>query len=468
MSSMSMAAIGWRAPFHSSEDAIRALTGSSPRTDALGEDSAGAWRLEIAAAWEGDLCLHRQIHAGELILGGPESALPLDAALLPVSPLPFARQDADGASVLVHPSWAVTLRSGSRGLSVAEALAEGRAVREDDELVRLQLNDGDQAVINLGPFLIIARRSRPARRVVAPVVSPEPALLATTMTAMFLGGLAGLYALMAPPRPVSEVIELPEHVAAMLIQAPAPEKVPEPVKAQDRPRDAGEKAAKKEGKRGEPDAKMARARAEGRERDVAVVNSAGVLGAWSEAGLESGSGLPGALASSISGLSGPKGAQRGTGLGDRGKDFGGGGRAFDGGGVNTSGMCDGGDCRRGQEGSLGEKTEGRMLIDPNEVMFIGVPMDRALIDRVIKQNMNRLRYCYQRELTKDPTLGGKVVVKFSIDKTGAVSSAAIKSSSLNNTAVESCMTKSFMSFKFPEPKGGGVVIVSYPFLFSPG
>ena len=153
---------------------------------------------------------------------------------------------------------------------------------------------------------------------------------------------------------------------------------------------------------------------------------------------------------------------------DRGKDFGGGGTAVDGGGVNTSGLCDGGDCRRGQEGTLGDKKEGRMISDPNEVMYVGPAMDRALIDKVIKQNMNRLRYCYQRELSKDPTLSGKSVVKFSIDKAGGVSSAAIKSSSMNSAAVESCMTKTFMSFNFPEPKGGGVVIVSYPFLFSPG
>lgn len=467
MSSTPLAALGWRAPFHSSEDAIRALTDSSPRTDALGEDNKSELMLEVAAAWEGDLCLHRQLKLGEIVLGGPESALPIDMSLLPVSPLPFARQDAEGASVLVGAAWAVTLRTGGRALSLNEALAEGRAEHEDDGLLRLRLNDGDQAVIDLGPFLIIARRSRPARRVAAPVFQPEPALVATTLSAIFLGGLAGMFALLAPPRPASDVIELPPHVTALLLQAP-PEPVPEPVKAMDRPRDAGEKAAKKEGKRGEPDAKMARARAEGRERDVAIVNNAGVLGAWSEAGLESGSGLPSALASGISGLSGPKGAQRGTGLGDRGKDFGGGGTAIDGGGVNTAGLCDGGDCRRGQEGSLGAKTDGRMISDPNEIMFVGPAMDRALIDKVIKQNMNRLRYCYQRELSKDPTLGGKIVVKFSIDKAGGVSSAAIKSSSMNSAAVESCLTKSFMSFKFPEPKGGGVVIVSYPFLFSPG
>jgi hypothetical protein len=39
---------------------------------------------------------------------------------------------------------------------------------------------------------------------------------------------------------------------------------------------------------------------------------------------------------------------------------------------------------------------------------------------------------------------------------------------MNNPAVESCINGRFMRFQFPEPKGGGIVIVSYPFIFSPG
>ena len=82
--------------------------------------------------------------------------------------------------------------------------------------------------------------------------------------------------------------------------------------------------------------------------------------------------------------------------------------------------------------------------------------------------MAQLRYCYQRELTKNPNLGGKITVKFVIAKDGTVSSATTKTSTMNNPAVESCINGRFMKFQFPEPKGGGIVIVSYPFIFSPG
>jgi hypothetical protein len=82
--------------------------------------------------------------------------------------------------------------------------------------------------------------------------------------------------------------------------------------------------------------------------------------------------------------------------------------------------------------------------------------------------MNQIRYCYQRELTKNPALGGKIVIKFTIAKDGTVSQASTKSTTMSNSAVENCIVGRFMRMQFPEPKGGGIVIVSYPFLFSPG
>lgn len=91
-----------------------------------------------------------------------------------------------------------------------------------------------------------------------------------------------------------------------------------------------------------------------------------------------------------------------------------------------------------------------------------------MIDAVIKRNMNQIRYCYTRELTRQPSLAGKVTVKFVIAKDGTVSSSTTKASTMGSPAVESCMNGRFMRFQFPEPKGGGIVIVSYPFIFAQG
>jgi outer membrane biosynthesis protein TonB len=60
------------------------------------------------------------------------------------------------------------------------------------------------------------------------------------------------------------------------------------------------------------------------------------------------------------------------------------------------------------------------------------------------------------------------VERFVISRDGSVSGAQVKSSTLNDPALESCVGDVFMSMQFPKPKGGGIVIVSYPFVFAPG
>lgn len=95
-------------------------------------------------------------------------------------------------------------------------------------------------------------------------------------------------------------------------------------------------------------------------------------------------------------------------------------------------------------------------------------LDKAQIDAVIQENMGKIRECYARALGDDPTLAGKLVVKFVVSKDGSVASASKKSSTLGNAAVETCINARFLRMQFPAPTGGGIVIVSYPFVFSPG
>ena len=122
-------------------------------------------------------------------------------------------------------------------------------------------------------------------------------------------------------------------------------------------------------------------------------------------------------------------------------------------------------------GTIRGRCSQHYAIDPHgiDAVLLGA-LDKSLIDAVIKQNMNTIRYCYQRELRAHPTLAGKIVVKFVIATDGTVSSdfpAKIKSSTMASEAVENCITGRFMRFQFPKPAGGGIVIVSYPFIFAP-
>ena len=94
-------------------------------------------------------------------------------------------------------------------------------------------------------------------------------------------------------------------------------------------------------------------------------------------------------------------------------------------------------------------------------------LDKSLIDKVVNRHMNQLRYCHQRELNDHPDLAGSITVQVVIARDGSVSKASTKRSTMANEAVEECINAQFRRFRFPEPKGGGIVIVSYPLTFSP-
>jgi TonB family protein len=59
------------------------------------------------------------------------------------------------------------------------------------------------------------------------------------------------------------------------------------------------------------------------------------------------------------------------------------------------------------------------------------------------------------------------VLKFVIDENGQVTSSEIASTTLNNGSVESCLVAAAKNWEFPKASGGGVVVVSYPFVFKP-
>ena len=293
----------------------------------------------------------------------------------------------------------------------------------------------------------------------------------------FLGLMFGVIMYFSPKPAENEMTEIPDRFVELLLEKPEPEKKEKKKPAANPDAGEGAKAKKEEGKVGKKDAKMEKAKGnkvevKKKELDRQVAENAGVLGALRDAGDLDGmfgtSGLDANLTGGVGGLIGAKGTQIGSGgLGARGSGLGGGGTAEGLGGLGTKGIGSGRSGYGKGGGSFGAKGEGGIGTVGGDPIILGA-LDRSLIDEVIKRHMNQIRYCYQRELTKNPALGGKVVIKFVIAKDGTVSSASVKTTTMNNGAVEQCIVGRFMRMQFPEPKGGGIVIVSYPFLFSPG
>lgn len=95
-------------------------------------------------------------------------------------------------------------------------------------------------------------------------------------------------------------------------------------------------------------------------------------------------------------------------------------------------------------------------------------LPKAEIKAVILLQMPAIRTCYQRALDEKPDLAGELAIKFAISKDGSVFNVEVKRTSMNDAEFESCVVREFQAMVFPEPWNGGIVIVSYPFIFSPG
>jgi len=60
-----------------------------------------------------------------------------------------------------------------------------------------------------------------------------------------------------------------------------------------------------------------------------------------------------------------------------------------------------------------------------------------------------------------------VVIKWTIDADGNASNAAVVadgSSTLLDDKVHQCMTARIVSWQFPKPKGGGIAVITYPWI----
>ena len=87
------------------------------------------------------------------------------------------------------------------------------------------------------------------------------------------------------------------------------------------------------------------------------------------------------------------------------------------------------------------------------------------VARVIHAHINEIRFCYESAILKDSTLAGKVLIDFKINATGIVPNAGVSETSVNDNQVGNCLVAKLRNWKFPQPRGGVMVAVSYPFVF---
>jgi outer membrane biosynthesis protein TonB len=114
--------------------------------------------------------------------------------------------------------------------------------------------------------------------------------------------------------------------------------------------------------------------------------------------------------------------------------------------------------------STGKTGSGGVGLLEEESEVVG-GLDRDVIANYIKTKLGQILYCYERQLSASPDLYGKVAIKFTIGPTGLVEGQKIGESTLKNATVENCILQKLAEWKFPTPRGGTKVLVTYPFLF---
>ncbi len=125
---------------------------------------------------------------------------------------------------------------------------------------------------------------------------------------------------------------------------------------------------------------------------------------------------------------------------------------------------------QGTGGSWGGRAPGLggvPSLRPGPVQSKGLPPE--VVQRVVRRNFGRFRFCYEGGLRTNPKLAGKVETKLTIDKTGSVSRTEDGASTLADVPTRQCIQRAFTSLTFPVPEAsqGGTASITYSLLLAP-
>jgi FHA domain len=367
------------------------------------------------------------------------------------------------------------LRNGEKVIPLEEARKSGAASPDGDGM-GIMLGADDFVWIDLGGVIVEASLQPVPKAVFVPFAETVDFLALNIFLVVFFLGL--LFAITAANRAeegdeyADELSDTNARIAKLLIKPPEIKKSTGPAGK----KDSGEAAAKHkgdEGKMGKKDAPVRSAHAapkgDPNNKDQARQMMSKLFGGSGGLSTVMGpNGLGGELKSAMGNMFGAAaGDANGLGgLGLRGSGSGGGGigDSIGIGGIGTKGRGGGTGGYGSGVGSLSGKKSVDPTISSDDATVMG-SLDKELIRQVIRRNAGQIRYCYENLLAQFPKLGGKVSIKFIITATGSVSTSQVAGSDAGNRQLESCVAGRVQTFLFPKPKGGGVVVVTYPFIF---
>jgi hypothetical protein len=115
----------------------------------------------------------------------------------------------------------------------------------------------------------------------------------------------------------------------------------------------------------------------------------------------------------------------------------------------------------------GNGTKERSVVFGNQALAASGGLSAEQVRRVVMAHTGALRACYESEAQRNPQLRGGVTVAWQIDATGAVTSASLAGTTLNNQRVEGCVTRQVKAWHFPV-SDAPTTVAGYPFRFGVG
>jgi TonB family protein len=433
--------------------------------------------LRVAVVQAGKIVEERILRKRETVTVGQDAknTFAVPASKLPQSFLLFESK-ANHYSLLFTDAMSGEVAESSAPADLASLKAQGVAKKRGD-VYALPLSDASKGKVSLGEvtvlFQFVAQPPEPARTELPPAVkgsvwqSMDQLFFIILACSLFVHFSGATYIACQPMPEERELAldELPDRFARVMmppkVEPPKPQEAqastetqPEEKKAEDKKETAKAPAA---GAASAADRKAAIQKAVASKGLLKILGSSGGGGGAFEDVLGAGTGSQD-IASALAGAGGVGVATAET-VGAGGPKGSGAGRVAGIGEVGTSG---GGNVNLGAKGDV--KVSGRVQEQTPEIDSSDV--DREALARYVKARKSAIQNCYERELKRNPSLKGRVVVRFSITPAGRSAEIEIEENSLGNEAVASCIRTVIRTWVFPFKPSSGVT-VSYPFVFSP-
>jgi TonB family protein len=83
----------------------------------------------------------------------------------------------------------------------------------------------------------------------------------------------------------------------------------------------------------------------------------------------------------------------------------------------------------------------------------------------VRARIGLIKACYENQLKRNPSLKGKIRIRFTILETGGLTDVTVVENTLGSPEVSSCIVGTMRGWRTPF-RPSGTVTVEYPFVFS--